>query len=176
MKKIFSYAFIAAVAVALASCGNKTKEGAAADSTSVDSVKTEEVAKDPSVIDTEEFTMKIPDGWKKNGEESKHQGNLTTTDHVPSYYMNVEVEDYIESIDEWKSNLSKELKADESIKVGDKTFTILSKKDSFYKVYGATLLDGDKGALVFDFTGSGDKDIKEQRDFIQQVLEAVELK
>ena len=177
MKKIFSFAVVAMAAIALASCGNKTAGGDKADSTSTDSTAaTAEVQEDPNLIENEVFSFTLPEGWGKNGEPSKYQANLKTTDHVPGFYMNVEVEDYIESIDEWKGHLNKDLKADGTIQAGDMTFTILSSKDAFYKVYGATMLPDDKGALVFDFTGDGNSDIQEQKDMIKGVLEAVKLK
>ena len=177
MKKIFSFAVVLMAAVALASCGNKTAGGDKADSTATDSATTtEEVATDPNLIENDVFKFTLPEGWGKNGEPSKYQANLKTTDHVPGFYMNVEVEDYIESIDEWKGQLNKDLKADGTIQAGDMTFTILSNKDAFYKVYGATMLPDNKGALIFDFTGDGNGDVQEQKDMIKGVLEAVKLK
>ena len=177
MKKIFSFAVVAMAAIALASCGNKAAGGDKADSTATDSAATTEVKADnPKLIENEVFSFTIPEGWGKNGEPGKYQANLKTTDHVPGFYMNVEVKDYIESIDEWKGNLNQELNADGTIQAGDKTFTLLSKKDAFYKVYGATMLPDDKGALVFDFTGDGKGDVQEQKDMIKAVLEAVKLK
>lgn len=176
MKKIFSFAVAALVAVGMTSCGNKAAGGNGADSTATDSVAQEEVKADPKSYDGDIYSMTLPEGWEKNGEGNSHQLNLRTTDNVPQYYATVDALDYVESIDDWKKFLSKDLKADKDIKVGDLTFTVVSNKEAFYNVNGCALLGEGKGALTFSFTGDGKKDAQEQLDMLQKVLEAVVLK
>ncbi len=185
MKKIAIFALALTATALMSACGGKTDGGSASDSTAVDSAQTEatetegESAEKPAsnVIETEYFTLTLPEGWTRNGEEGKYKADLKTTDNVPTYYATIEVLDYVESIDEWKGNhISKSLKPDGTMTVGDYTFTVMAEKAAFYTLNMATMLPGEKGAYIVSFHGDADKDINEQKELLKKLVEAVVIK
>lgn len=182
MKKLSFLALTAFAAFTLSACGG-SGAGEKNDSATTDSAKAEAPdaeaapAADPKVVNTEDFTINLPEGWERNGkEDGKHKTDLKTNNTVPQYYVTIEVQDYCKTIDKWKQFISKDLKPDGTMTVGDKEFTVMANKDAFYTLHVATILPDDKGALVARFSGDGKKDTAEQKELFKQLLEAVVMK
>ena len=183
MKKILVFAIAVASTALLASCGNKTAEGnATSDSAKVENSDSaaapQEAAADPKLIDTNGFTINLPEGWERNGEENQWKADLRTTETVPVYYVTIEFKDYRDSIDEWKKmDVNEKAKAEGELEAGGMKYTVMSVEDGpFYTMYIATMLPNDKGMLCATFHGETAKDKNEQKEVFKQILDAVKIK
>ena len=180
MKKLFFYGLAVVSMALLAACGNKTDANAnGADSAATDSTVTEQQeATDPSLAETEHFTVKLPEGWALNGEPNKMKVDVKTTNTIPNYYVTIQFKDYRESIDEWKEfDMAKDVKPDGTFEAGSITYQAFSKKDSsFYTLQIVAVSPKENGTIEAMFHGAADKDINEQKDILRQIMEAVQLK
>lgn len=179
MKKLFVYGLAVMSMAMLAACGNKTDAAAnGADSAAADSTVAEQETADPGVVNTDFFTVNMPEGWELNGAPNKQKADFKTTGTVPTYYVTVEFKDYRESIDDWKEyDMAQDVKPDGTFEAGGITYQAFSKKDSsFYTLQVVAMAPEDKGTIEAMFHGDASKDVNEQKDVLRQLMEAMKLK
>ena len=154
-KSIFSFAIMAATAVAMVSCGNKTENAAASEAAADGEQATEQVAEqevqDENTLSTDAFSMSAPEGFELNGKAEYLQKNhevsfRTKAGVVPTYEIKINHDANI-TFDARQSDIAK-LTAIDPIKVGDVSFQGGWQPDGKSLVLYADL--GDKGtARVF---------------------------
>ncbi len=176
---MYQLAIVAVAAFAMTACGNKANGGGDADSTATEqTAETGQEAVDESLLETDFFSVKLPEGWLKNGSPSKYKIDVRTDKYVPPLYATIEVVSYINSMDEWKEKMNKDVKKADAVTIGNITFEAMDKTDSaFYTLYlGSMLDDPEQGILQVTLHGDAKKDKAEQIDKLKEVLNVLKMK